>query len=380
MPVRESWDKIVLGLCFLIGVSGGIALKVFEYHAFIAAGFSAAVLAAYALLAYLSTSLRLEPEVIGDNTYYLGFLFTLTSLSVTLYFVVQAGDQDRAKLIPEVISGFGVALVSTIVGVFIRVLMMQFRLDVVSRERETRVEIDDAARRLRGELAQALQKMKFFSVESLQRAAEREAEFKRMNDMLVSSTNKALKELAPMLHQETTRAFREQTVAAIDEIRKSISGASGAALQQMSSSFKEIGSTSEGLLASHDLARRAVDQSYAAMQQQTSTMVDLVGQVARRLRAVSEELESSGIALSQSMSKASARVELSLLETTDRLDEGLTNLVASSKAIEGRANQLMTELEVKLTEAARVTQLANERAAQPLVLSIPLTEVTSATD
>ncbi len=78
----------------------------------------------------------LGAEVIGDNSYYLGFLFTLTSLAVTLYFVVDVAAEDRAFAHPEVISGFGVALVSTLVGVFIRVLMMQFRLDLVARERE----------------------------------------------------------------------------------------------------------------------------------------------------------------------------------------------------------------------------------------------------
>ena len=41
---RESWDKIVLLLAFVIGVGGGIALKVLGVHPFITAGFSAAVL------------------------------------------------------------------------------------------------------------------------------------------------------------------------------------------------------------------------------------------------------------------------------------------------------------------------------------------------
>ena len=380
VSVRESWDKVVLGLAFVIGVGGGIALKIFEYHPFVAAGFSAAVLAAYAVLAYTSTSLRLEPEVIGDNTYYLGFLFTLTSLSVTLYFVVQAGDQDRAKLIPEVISGFGVALVSTIVGVFIRVLMMQFRLDVVSRERETRVEIDDAARRLRGELTQALQQIKLFSVESLQRAAERESEFKRMNDMLVSATNKSFANLAQSLTQETTRVFRDQTAAAIQEIRQSVSNASRVALDQMSMSFNEIGQSSAGLLASHDSARRAADQTNAELHQQTNSMVDSIGQLARRLRAVSDEIESSGVGLSQSIAKVSARLDLTLAETSRRLDDGVVALLASTKSVEERAAQIIGELEVRLGETMLAVKLPTEKPSEPLVLSNSLPEETTSTN
>lgn len=66
---REAWDKIVLLLAFLAGVGGGIALKVLGFHPFYTAGYSAAVLVLYALTAYVSTELRLEPEVIGDNSW-----------------------------------------------------------------------------------------------------------------------------------------------------------------------------------------------------------------------------------------------------------------------------------------------------------------------
>lgn len=80
----------------------------------------------------------MDAETIGDNSYYLGFLFTLTSLAVTLYFVIEAGS-ETARLIPEIISGFGVALSSTIVGVFLRVLMLQLKVDVETRERRVRL-------------------------------------------------------------------------------------------------------------------------------------------------------------------------------------------------------------------------------------------------
>ena len=34
-------------------------------------------------------------EIIGDNCYYLGFVFTLTSLAVTLYLLHKIGDVER---------------------------------------------------------------------------------------------------------------------------------------------------------------------------------------------------------------------------------------------------------------------------------------------
>lgn len=349
---RESRDKVVLALAFVAGVGGGITLKVMGVHPFFAAGFSAVVLVLYAVLAYASTSLRLEPEVIGDNSYYLGFLFTLTSLSVTLYFVVESGADDRAKLIPEVISGFGVALVSTIVGVFIRVLMMQFRLDVVSRERETRVEIDQSARQLRSELALSLQQMKTFSVESLQHSAEREAEFKRATDMLVSATHKSINDTARFLHEESSKVFREQSAAAVESIRSTIANASEAALRQIKVSLEDIGKSAEYLRANHALTRSAVEQAHATLVQQTSTMASLVGELALRIKTVSDEVEKAGTTLGGSFTNAAERLETALADTSLRLSASLQGFEQVNRSAAARSQVALNDLETKLAASA----------------------------
>ena len=328
---REAWDKIVLLLAFAAGTGGGVALKVLGFHPFLMAGYSAAVLTLYALIAYVSTVLRLEPEVIGDNSYYLGFLFTLTSLSVTLYFVVAAGAEDRARLIPEVISGFGVALVSTIVGVFIRVLMMQFRLDIVARERETRVEIDEAARRLRVDMAEAIQQMKLFGVESLQHAAEREKKFMQASDRLAEEMQRSLGEIPRLFLGEVQKTVREQTSAAIETIKTSVQASSDAALRQMAESFKDIGKSAQGLSASQAAARNVTEQANAALHHQVTTMTDLVGQMSRRLRSVAEEVETSGAALSRSISTTAARLDASLSDTMRQVDAGVQAAGAGPK-------------------------------------------------
>ncbi|MCW1918204.1 hypothetical protein NX862_05525 [Rhodobacter sp. KR11] len=361
---RESWDKIVLLLAFVAGVGGGIALKVLGVHPFITAGYSAAILTAYAVMAYTSTALRLEPEVIGDNAYYLGFLFTLTSLSVTLYFVIEAGAEDRAKLIPEVISGFGVALVSTIVGVFIRVLMMQFRLDIVSRERETRVEIDEAARRLRTEMIQALQQMKLFGVESMQHAAEREQRFADTTDRLVEGVKSSLGAMSGLFYQELQKTVREQTTAAVEAIRSSVQGSSEGALRQMGTSFEELAHTMRGLSATQATARGVNEQANAALHQQTNQMTDLVGQLSRRIRSVAEEVESSGAALSRSFTQAAVRLDQSLSDTTRRLDTGLQAFDEANRASMIKTEVTLSTLTNRLASATAQVEAASAKLTE----------------
>ncbi|MBV0892605.1 hypothetical protein KTN05_12165 [Paracoccus sp. Z118] len=223
---RDGRDKLILILAFVAGVVGGIILKRLGLHPFIPAGYSVAVLCGYALLTWYATHMRLEPEAIGDNCYYLGFLFTLTSLSVTLYDVIQASGETRADLIPGVISGFGVALASTIGGVFLRVLMMQFRTDLVVRERETRVEMDMAARQLRNDMSRSIRQIKSYTVEALQLAAEHETAMRKQTEALVADTREQMRAASLAASDALTAAIadttRAQTEAAIRSVQQAV--------------------------------------------------------------------------------------------------------------------------------------------------------------
>jgi hypothetical protein len=95
-------------------------------------GISPLVSAAVALVTlavYAATSMRCaygeeNPERIGDNCYYLGFLFTLASLSAALI-EIEGAREGRGQVIERVVSDFGVALTSTIAGIMARVTLMQ---------------------------------------------------------------------------------------------------------------------------------------------------------------------------------------------------------------------------------------------------------------
>ena len=80
--------------------------------------------------------IRLRLDQAGDNLYYLGFTYTLCSLAITLYrFHAAEGPTDY------IVSNFGIALATTIVGVVARVWLHQMREDPLELEREARSEI-----------------------------------------------------------------------------------------------------------------------------------------------------------------------------------------------------------------------------------------------
>src|SRR5436190_122066 len=105
------------------------------------------ILLAYAYVVFRWRQLMLRDDQSGDNLYYLGFLYTLTSIAVSLYqFSLAESAQE------QIITNFGIAIATTIVGLALRVMFNQMRQDPPEVERVSRLELADASRRLRREL------------------------------------------------------------------------------------------------------------------------------------------------------------------------------------------------------------------------------------
>lgn len=104
------------------------------------------LMGAYAFGMLFFANLRLRDDQAGDNVYYLGFLYTLTSIGVSLYQFTGAASAD------EIVSNFGIAISSTIAGLSLRIAINQMRSDPAQVERIARHELSAASRRLRQEL------------------------------------------------------------------------------------------------------------------------------------------------------------------------------------------------------------------------------------
>jgi hypothetical protein len=124
------------------------------------------VMIGYASLIWLGKGLRLRDDQAGDNLYYMGFLFTLTSLGVSLY---QFNAEHAAE---DIVQNFGIAIGSTITGIALRVIFNQMRQDPVEVERMMRLELADAARRVRRELDSTVVEFSYIRRSAQQAAAD----------------------------------------------------------------------------------------------------------------------------------------------------------------------------------------------------------------
>lgn len=99
---------------------------------------------------------RLRDDQSGDNLYYMGFLFTLTSLAVSLYQFSAAGSAE------QIVQNFGIAIASTIAGITLRIMFNQMRRDPIETEATSRLELAEASRRVKRELESSILEFGYF--------------------------------------------------------------------------------------------------------------------------------------------------------------------------------------------------------------------------
>jgi hypothetical protein len=110
----------------------------------------------YALLLGLARLFRLRDDQSGDNLYYMGFLFTLTSLAVSLYQFSTAGSPA------QIVQNFGIAIASTIAGIALRIFFNQMRRDPIEVEHTARLELAQASRKVKREMESSVLEFSHF--------------------------------------------------------------------------------------------------------------------------------------------------------------------------------------------------------------------------
>ena len=129
--------------------------KLHDFGALAATAVPVLVMVGYAVL--LGARLfRLRDDQSGDNLYYMGFLFTLTSLAVSLYQFSAAGSAE------QIVQNFGIAIASTIAGITLRIMFNQMRRDPVETEATSRLELAEASRRVKRELESSILEFGYF--------------------------------------------------------------------------------------------------------------------------------------------------------------------------------------------------------------------------
>jgi hypothetical protein len=162
-------DKGLFALIAILGFSGILIFKLRGLDADFVAGGAVALMIIYGFAAFQFRRIRLRPDRLGDNFYYLGFIYTLASLSAALLQI------RRGASIDDLLGSFGIALFTTIIGVAGRVLFVQMRGDIDEVEDEVRKDLLTASADLRAQLNITLAEFETFQT-GVQQATRKAAE------------------------------------------------------------------------------------------------------------------------------------------------------------------------------------------------------------
>ncbi len=123
---------------FIIGAILILTLKFFDISSGIISALAVALMLIYAATG-VRNKLKVRLDVLGDNLYYLGFLYTLVSLSYSLY-TLGKGTAD----INDLLENFGLAIMTTLAGLALRVFFNQPKADIFEYENTIRLSLTEA--------------------------------------------------------------------------------------------------------------------------------------------------------------------------------------------------------------------------------------------
>ena len=230
----------------------------------IAAG-AVALMLIYGLIALQMPMVRLRPDRLGDNFYYLGFIFTLASLSAAL-FQFREGIQ-----INDILGGFGIALVTTIVGIIGRVVFLQMRSEIDDVEEAVRRDLATTAATLRAQLGETIREFETFRTTLLQTMHEAEIHF--------TKGSKAQIEAADAVTQHAARILKQSIDGNADH-----ASALNGSIQSIAQHVKDAGQRAKNLSIPSDKLNGQLTEFGKGLEAELKRLSAIIDDVAQRSR------------------------------------------------------------------------------------------------
>jgi hypothetical protein len=320
-----------------------------------------AAMFAYALLITLARGLRLRDDQSGDNLYYMGFLFTLTSLGVSLY------EFSASRAAEEIVQNFGIAIGSTIAGIGLRVLFNQMRRDPVEVERTMRLELAEASRRVRRELDSTVVEFGYF-----RRAAEQSAvdSFRGMTEAFDELLEKFFARLEDIAKTMTlpVEGASNRTGAAINAFSEAVGTALAASAGRLSAETEKLSDQTKRIAAALDTMTARLSglpMPTREIEQRLEPVVRLLSQAVEQMKT---HTEGQAKAVTEAFSVATT-ASASTNDLTDALRKELDSAAAANRnvleataAVIKAAAEELREVRVNSRDYAEALRMMLERS------------------
>jgi hypothetical protein len=357
-------DKGVFIATFVLGASFMITAKGFGASQFVVTTVPLTLMVLYMAAILYFRRLRVDAAQAGDNLYYLGFLYTLTSLSLALYYFSESAVDKGG-----IITNFGIALATTILGILLRVVCGQMQHDPIETERQTRMELVELATKLRDDLIVVRGTMDVALVAVQQQAAATLNGYaSQLHDMasgLVEKTSSHFKSLS----QEAGR-FNEgtsQLVAAVESLVDRVNRiqAPNDLLATKLAPCVEAISEASDEVRKRAKADKGIVEKLAAAVENVATVAE---KAETKIQAAAEE-GGKAEALLAKLSAIAEKFDQAATRSKESAEQART-VSAANEALQSRLNDSLSQVSASLSEGARLIVSRQDAALKHLEAAV----------
>jgi hypothetical protein len=260
-----------------------------------------AVMGTYIIVGLKRHDSDVSDEKFADTCYYLGFIFTITSIIFSLFDLPNIGDR-----IQDIAVRFGAAMVSTVLGLSVRVYLVSFKKDVVDAIHDAEDAVLDASRRLTEQLTMALEKLHGFEV---QVDAATSSSVERVNLQIENLSKNHADKLASFFSDLTDRNQAAFTAAltevkgASERLATAVNGYSHGMRTNLASIEAKVGAFSAAVTARLNNTTFPDDFFSKQLEAPMAQMRDAASTLSGDVKLISSEVKSSSKTLATALKK-----------------------------------------------------------------------------
>lgn len=296
-----------------MGAVAIIVLKLLAVNQFFVTACPVAIMLVYAGYYYSKQPSQLN--IVGDNLYYLGFLYTLVSLAMSLF---EFSPNDEAiRTITPIITNFGIAIFSTIFGIALRVFFNLMHKSPEEEAEEAVFNFSNEVRRISNRVSDLdfeLEKFSTFRIKLEQILREASGRQKEAIDQFKTSVIHFTETV-----DEANKTFvegREKSQTSLDSALEKMQASSGA----VSASVSDLVGKINSLKVPEDLLEQLLQAPLQQIERGTEQIGEAGEKLANRLNNVQIPMDELEQRLHQTLQTVSASVS-DLVEKINSMQE-----------------------------------------------------------
>jgi len=313
----------------------------------------------YLIYVYLNRS---EPNVntIADSAYFLGFLFTITSISLALYFLTP-NEKDLSTQFNRIIQIFGFALITTIIGLLIKVCVVNLKPDLDDLSENIMENLHESVSLFDDELVNAIERFQEIDQQLSDRYTDFTNKVIRMEKDTLEKTSGHLDHIITNSGQELEKFINESgqsLTTSMEESSKTLTAI-------MTKVVKDIEEGGKALDVPSDLFTDKLSEPLSNMKNQINEFNNELSEVIKSQRAIASNTEKVSKIVTNLAEKMDIAEKLpDFVTVIDKSINEINLMTGTLKNTGNKLNEITQSFEKVIEDGKEKIIHSNERTEQ----------------